>query len=235
MCFSLCNSGLLSLPWWENIFFFLAYGCKTKWETSILDILLQQLGVRLLDGIWGQQHRRQRQLCMGFPGVGSYLLGGGWPGLPVVVQRSEGFSLPTPLKQTAVCLQSGRCWTLHREAESRRDISRLHKLQAYKSISMFSRLYVQNCQRKCRQSVAQFSAPRPSLPPRSSPRASPRSRWRWTPAPLRALCSSVAPPGPLHQTKHRVVREGIISTQPRRRWTEADRSSLFGPCSLIWK
>lgn len=45
----------------------------------------------------------------------------------MVVRRSEGFSSPTPLKQTAACLQSGRCWTRHREAESRQHIRRTYK------------------------------------------------------------------------------------------------------------
>lgn len=73
----------------------------------------------------------------GFPGVGSYLHGGGWPGLLVVVQRSEGFSLPTPLGQTAVCLRSGRCWTLHHEAESRQDIGCTYQIWAYKCTNAF--------------------------------------------------------------------------------------------------
>lgn len=68
--------------------------------------------------------------------------------------------------------------------------------------------HLRSCLQSHHQSEAQSSVPQQSLPPKSSPRASPRLLQRWTPAPLHALGSSAAPPGPLHQTKRKKTVSG---------------------------
>lgn len=145
-----------------------------------------------------------------------YLHAGGWPDRQEAVQKNEGFSSPTRPKQTAACLQSGRCWKQHRGAKTKQHTMTSWKLAHEKPLKWqlpwLTHLLInthilkrsnnsQSSLQSLHQSEAQSSCPQPSLPPGSSPQASHRSLQRWTPAPLHAPGSSDAPPGPLHRAE----------------------------------
>lgn len=187
--------------------------------------------------MWGQQAWLQGQLCLGFPGAGSYLRGGGWPGLLVGVQRSGGSSLPTPLKQTAVCLRSGRCWTLHRGAESRQHISRAREIRACdcffpplrtelpaETPSEWSSVFCSTAVSAAKIFSTGISSFTLTLNSSSPSRSLFLWRSSWTAAPDKTQ-------GDGGEGRNEIDTAG----QPEgRRREETDGSSPFGPCSLIW-